>query len=59
MVANPSSNGAEFVTIPKVEYARLLLAADKLEALEVSGVDNWGWYGEAMRSMNKGEDTDL
>ena len=36
------------VLIDKKEYDDLLNDQLMLQALEDSGVDNWGWYGEAM-----------
>jgi len=32
------------VTISKEEYLRLRKAEEKLNRLEVAGIDNWGWY---------------
>ena len=36
------------VTIPKVEYNRLLNRAERLQRLEDAGVDNWEWYDSAL-----------
>ena len=36
------------VTIDKSEYKRLLKAELKINMLEVAGVDNWTFYGEAL-----------
>lgn len=41
----------EMVQISKAEYTRLLSRDEKLSALEEYGVDNWGWYGEAISSL--------
>lgn len=38
----------EMVTISKTQYEELLDCELKLLALEDAGVDNWGYYGEAM-----------
>lgn len=43
------SNEQETVTIPKSEYDQLRRDSIALECLEGSGVDNWGWYGDAMK----------
>lgn len=37
-------------------YKRLMEDQDKLNALEQAGVDNWEWYGEAMRSLAADDD---
>lgn len=37
-------------------YKRLIEDQDKLNALEQAGVDNWEWYGEAMRTLATDED---
>jgi hypothetical protein len=39
----------ETVTISKEKYESLLDNSLKLSALEGSGVDNWEWYGEALK----------
>jgi len=39
------------ITISQKEYARLIRADNKLEALECFGVDNWGGYSDAMQSL--------
>lgn len=44
------------VTIPKEEYESLLEASLKLSCLENAGVDNWEWYGEALRELYGDED---
>lgn len=41
-------DGKEFVTIKREDLIGLVKASMKLEALEVGGVDNWEWYGEAL-----------
>lgn len=46
------------VTISVSEYEELLEMAEKLEALESMGVDNWSGYGEAMSLLDDDEDDD-
>jgi hypothetical protein len=41
--------GTRLVEIPETEYAALKRAAAELAALEAAGVDNWEWYGPALR----------
>jgi len=41
----------ETITITRKEYNQLLEDSDKLRCLENSGVDNWEWYGEAMKEF--------
>jgi hypothetical protein len=36
------------IHLSQEEYIELLRAQEKLKCLEVGGVDNWEWYGEAM-----------
>lgn len=38
---------SDTITISKEEYKRLLKDSVKLSYLEISGVDNWEWYGES------------
>jgi len=38
--------------ISRAEYIRLLKRDELLTALEVGGVDNWEWYGEATKNIN-------
>jgi len=38
-----------------LEYDDLLRQAEILQALEDAGVDNWEWYGEAMRTISEDE----
>lgn len=38
----------EKILVSKEYYAYLLDRDAKLNALEIGGVDNWEWYGEAM-----------
>lgn len=45
------TDNVEMVTITKEEYRDLQRAQAKLEALEVAGVDNWEWYGDALEDM--------
>ncbi len=40
-------NSEQLFVIPWYLLQRLLLAEDKLDALEAAGVDNWRGYGEA------------
>lgn len=40
-----------YCLIPKDELKELLCDSLKLQALEVSGVDNWSWYGESVRDF--------
>lgn len=44
------------VTIPKVEYKRLLERAAFLQRLENAGVDNWEWYDSAILPDQEGGD---
>jgi hypothetical protein len=37
-------------------YERLIEDQDKLNALEQAGVDNWEWYGEAMRTLDSDDE---
>ena len=37
------------ITIPRQRYKELLEAERVLGLLERGGVDNWEWYGEALR----------
>ena len=46
---NNLSTGKETITITKEEYDDLVKRDEFLECLEVSGVDNWEFYGEAKR----------
>lgn len=39
------------ITISKKEYDSLVEDSDKLRCLENAGVDNWEWYGEAMKEF--------
>jgi len=39
---------AEQITISKTEFLRLKIAEEKLDRLELGGVDNWEWYGESL-----------
>ncbi len=41
------------VTIDEKEYKSLLKDSLKLSMLEGAGVDNWGWYGEALYPDNE------
>ena len=36
------------ITIDKEEYISLLIAQEVLYRLEAGGVDNWGWYNDAL-----------
>lgn len=40
-----------YCLVPKDELKDLLYDSLKLQALEVSGVDNWDWYGEAVKDF--------
>jgi hypothetical protein len=46
----------ETVTILKETYDELVKDQAILDALYASGVDNWEWYDDAMKSLE--EDTD-
>lgn len=37
-----------YCLVPKDELKDLLYDSLKLQALEISGVDNWGWYGASI-----------
>ena len=41
----------ETITITRKEYNQLLEDSNKLRCLENNGVDNWTWYGEAMKEF--------
>lgn len=43
-------------SIPLKELTSLRVAADKLEALEIGGVDNWEWYDESLKKAGLVED---
>ena len=45
-------------TITKEEYKSLLDRDEKLSALENGGVDNWEWYGEALKDYFDKDDQD-
>ena len=45
------------VTIPQEEYLKLHDDSDFLRCLRNNGVDNWEWYGEALRE-HYGEEED-
>ena len=45
MTKSPGST----ITIPFDEYEALKLTELKLECLDEGGVDNWDWYGSAMK----------
>ena len=40
-----------YCLVPKEELKDLLYDSLKLQALEVSGVDNWTWYGDSIRDF--------
>lgn len=40
-----------YCLVPKDELKDLLYDSLKLQALEVSGVDNWTWYGDFIRDF--------
>jgi hypothetical protein len=44
------------LTITKARYGELLLAERTLNALETAGVDNWEWYGDALRDAGLYDD---
>ena len=44
---------SDSVLVTKAEYDTLKTKAEKLDALEAFGVDNWGAYGTAMDSLKK------
>lgn len=43
----------ETITVSKEEYRQLQLDSLKLQCLDEGGVDNWEWYGEAIREYRK------
>lgn len=47
-----------YCLVPKDELKDLLYDSLKLQALEVSGVDNWEWYGESVRDFIDAAKTD-
>lgn len=50
-LSNISSD--KYATIDKSEYAMLKSRDRRLTALENGGVDNWEWYGEALKSLDE------
>lgn len=44
------------VVISPDRHKQLIEDQAKLDALEQAGVDNWEWYGEAMRTLAADED---
>ena len=50
-------NGA--IEISKDEYISLLMAKEKLDRLEIGGVDNWEWYGESISQEEDLEDMEI
>jgi hypothetical protein len=36
------------ITISVKDYVRLIMSSEKLNRLEIGGVDNWEWYGESL-----------
>lgn len=40
-----------YCLIPKDELKELLCDSLRLQALDCGGVDNWDWYGEAVRDF--------
>ena len=48
----------EMKLIRKDELAELLRDSQKLNCLEMAGVDNWTWYDQAMDDYNADEYTD-
>lgn len=46
----------ELKLVPKDELADLIRASIILNYLENAGVDNWGWYGEALSDYYKDEE---
>jgi len=49
-------NRVDHVEVPTARFQELLNDEAKLSALEVAGVDNWEWYGEAMATLGDDED---
>ena len=47
-----------YCLVPKDELKDLLYDSLKLQALEVSGVDNWTWYGDSIRDFIDAAKTD-
>lgn len=47
-----------YCLVPKDELKDLLYDSLKLQALEVSGVDNWTWYGDSVRDFIDAAKTD-
>lgn len=45
----------ETVTISAKEYEALKARDDELSLLEAAGVDNWEWYGDALKGHMDGE----
>ena len=44
------------VTISKKEYIKLLIAEEKLTALECYGVDNWQGYDDTMEFLHNSKE---
>lgn len=43
----------QMVTITKAEYDQLLNDQKFLECLQMGGVDNWEWYGDAIEQCQE------
>lgn len=48
----------ETITISIAEYKELIKDQNKLNALEIGGVDNWEWYGESLSAAGFFDDED-
>lgn len=45
-----TTENSETVTIPKLEYDRLVRDCKLLQALHAGGVDNWEWYSDSIQT---------
>ena len=45
----------KMISISQDEFNRLVEARNILEALEAAGVDNWEWYGDAIKTLEEKE----
>lgn len=56
MAEELNDEAADFVTIPREQYERLLAAQRRLWRLEAAGVDNWEGYPGGMSDEEEDED---
>ena len=49
----------KFVKVPLKEYIQLVNDQNELEALDQNGVDNWGWYGDALKDLEEFTESEI